>query len=115
MNNLITDIGENYEYLRTIAHHQIELKKLDFIEDASRVASGGILLLLFTFLGLFLFSALSVLAVILLSSYLGSAIFALLSYVALLITAGLLIYLFRFQLIISPITNIFFSLIKNKI
>ena len=35
-------LGEDYEYLRTIVHHTIELKKIEYAERAATIA-GGIL------------------------------------------------------------------------
>ena len=37
--NLITDIGENLEYIKTIVVNELEIKKLDFVDSGANIVS----------------------------------------------------------------------------
>lgn len=111
----MADLGENYEYLRVIVENQIQLKKLDLLEDGSKFA-GLVMLAIIMFVFIFLMIiALSVIAVLLLTSALESTILALLAFSGIILFISSIFIIFRKQLIILPTIKIFYSLIKNKI
>jgi len=107
--NVLTDIGENFEYAKTIMRNEVELKKLDLIESSAGVvgmiASG--LIVVFTLLVVFMFAM--VLLTIVLANALGSLIHALLILGTSFLILGLVVFLFRKSLIIKPIVNLFYK------
>lgn len=111
---LMTDVGENYEYIRTIINNKIEIAKIDISVVTSKALGYTILALLFLgMLGLFIASLLVALAVAL-AGLTGSWIYGILLASASLIIVSILIFLLRRPLIFKPIANIFYTLIANE-
>ena len=115
MDKIVQEVGENFEYVRTIISHQIELQKLDVIEDISNVVGKSLLLMVLFFIGGIILTALSGLYIITMTSVFESATWAITSYIAILFILALILIYFRRSLVIKPITNLLFSSIKNYI
>lgn len=115
MSKLMTNIGENYEYLRVIVQNQIEIKKLELLESTSKVLAFGMLaLILFIFVLLITFS-LSILTINLLISYLGSSTLAHLTFIGIILLLSFILIFFRKKMIFNPVINLFYSSFKNSI
>ncbi len=111
--NLITDIGENLEYIKTIVVNELEIKKLDFVDSGANIVSKIVSsALIFLFLFLAFITAIVTLTIVL-SNYLGSSISALLIITGVLILLSVLLLVFRQVLIVNPITRIIYNLIDN--
>jgi len=109
MDNIMTNLGENFEYFRTIAQNKVELKKLDILENTSNVVSYFILSLVALILTAF-FSVISLIGITMWLAYLLNSYI-----IATFITASsiflllMLIIFFRHKLIFRPIKNLLFS------
>jgi len=109
MNNIITDIGENFEYIKTIAQNKVELKKLDLVENASDILAYFILFLV-AFILASLFSIMSLIGLTIWLSHLLNSYPTAIGLVALgLFLLILFVVFFRNQLIFRPIKNLLFS------
>lgn len=69
---LLSTIGENYYYLKTIISNTIELKKLEILSSGSKVVSQLILWILMGFIIFLLSQVLLLLAAFVIYSYIGS-------------------------------------------
>lgn len=109
-NNILHDLGENFEYAKTIVQNEIELKKLDLIESSAgiigMVISGAILVLTGVIALVFALTLLTVG----LAQMLGSVLYALLVVGGFILLLGLLIFVFRRTLIIDPVINKIYQL-----
>jgi len=113
-NKLLTDIGENYFYAKTIVENKIELKKLAFLESGANIVGSlivGLLigLLLFTTYVLAIFALIYYLTTILSSVYLSVAVG-----ISLIFIKIMFLYLLRKKLIINPISNLIANLYETK-
>lgn len=112
--NIITNIGENFEYVRTIAQNEIELKKLELIESTSNLVS-------YLLLALVVGSLVSVLLVMFLigitvwcAQILHSYPMAIAVVSVFLLIVITVLMLFRNHLIVGPIKNkLYKSILKN--
>jgi len=75
---LLTSLGENYEYLRTIVVNSIEVRRLTFLKFGQNVLSKIILILILSMMGLCLLFLLMALLIYLLFIKFNSLVFALL-------------------------------------
>lgn len=99
---ILTDIGENYEYLRTIVDNRIELIKLDIVAGTSRTAGFFVMGLVgLVVFGVILMGLTTALA-LWLAQPLGSLTSGILVSCGILLVLILLIYLMRKPLIIRP-------------
>lgn len=110
--NLVTDLGENFEYVKTIVTNEIEIKKLDFVESGATIVSKIVSSLLIFFFLFLAFIAGVITLTIILSQSLGSPIYALLVIIGMMIFLSLVVLVFRKFLIVNPISKLFFKLIK---
>ncbi|MBT8231714.1 MAG: hypothetical protein HKO66_09795 [Saprospiraceae bacterium] len=92
---LMINIGESYEYLRTIAKNSIEIKKLEMLKTAQNAAGK---IVLFLILGILL-SFISILSLMLLTYglhlYFGSWLYGILASMGLLVIISLLLFFSR--------------------
>lgn len=97
--SLAYQLGENYEYMKTIAANNITIKKLQLIDVFARVASNivlsAILFILFSVLAL----VLTTLSVVALYNLMGSLVMALTIVSGVLLLLMFFVYLFRRQII----------------
>ena len=107
--NLVMDIGENYEYIRTLIVNNIELKKIALIEKTAQLLSSGLALLLAFVVALFGLIMLVVAGVIFLSEVLESTTLALLYSGGGFLIISVIIYLIRGWLIMNPLANLLVS------
>jgi hypothetical protein len=112
---VMSDLGENYEYLRVIVKNKLELKKLDLIEDSAQALGYGILGIISVSLLSLIVLGLSAVVIIWLISILQSTILSLLVFCGTLLTVLILLIVFRKSLIINPIVNIYYSFLKDRI
>ncbi len=108
-NHLMTDVGENLEYVKTIVNNTIELKKIEAAETASSVVSVSILGLLIGAISMFIFAMLLIFFTLLIAQSVGSLSTALLIMSGCLTVLILIIYGLRKALIVKPITKIIYS------
>jgi hypothetical protein len=113
MNELMHDLGENYEYVRVMVENHLEIKKLDLIEKSARLAGLGVLAFFILLLGLLILLALSAIAIMLLTSILESQILGLLAFIGFTILTGVFLFVFRKPLVLAPTQKLFFSIIQN--
>lgn len=100
--NLLQDVGENYEYVKTIFKNTIELKKIEAAESVSKILGKVIFGLISAVVFFIIVSGLSVITVLWLTAYLGSAIQAIAIICAVFILFLLVLYLFRKKLMYEP-------------
>jgi hypothetical protein len=112
---ILKDLGENYEYVRIIANNRLELTKLNLIEDAGHVISYTVIVVLVSWIVSMITLASSVALVIWLSSVFESLLVAILAFAGLLTLLLAVLFIFRNTLIIKPILNLYYSLIKDRI
>ena len=112
---VMSDLGENYEYLRIIVKNKLELKKLDLIEDSAKALGYGLLGLIAVSLLSLVFLGLSAVLIIWLISILQSTILSILVFCGILLVILMLLIIFRKSLIFNPIINLYYSLLKNRI
>lgn len=115
MKEIMSNLGENYEYLRIIVNRQLEIKKLDLIEDTSKILSTGALFMIFLMLFIMILTCLSTIVIISLSATLGSITKALLAFIGVIVFIGIILYAFRKTLVTTPVSNLFFFMVKNRI
>lgn len=115
MSKLTRDIGENYEYIRTIVDNKIELLKLNAIEDMAQITSIVILSIFLFVTAVISVSALFVVAVLLLAPVVGTYYLAILLVLLAWFGIGAIVYLFRKNLVYKPVSNSFFKAISNRI
>ena len=106
---LVTDVGENYEYLRTIISNKIELLKIDAAEGAGRILGYLIVALIVLVLGLLIFLGLIISLAIFLSNLLGSPSLGLLITCLVLGIITFIIIRMRRKLFFEPIAYAFFK------
>lgn len=112
---LLTDIGENFEYSKTILINELELRKLDAIESGSKLFGLIALGVLFAFIGGLIVCLGLCAGVILLSEAIGSIMISIAIISLFLILIAVLLYVFRKSIIIDPIIHLFFkSLTENQ-
>ena len=110
----MTDIGENYEYIRTIINNKIEIAKIDTSIVASKLAGYIILCLFFLgVLGLLTASLLVVVAVIL-ADLTGSLITGILLSSSSLVILSVLVFSLRKSLIFAPVARLFYQLLEDE-
>lgn len=107
--NLITDLGENYQYLQTIVNNKLELKKIELAENASSILSKTILLLAVSAISFFAIIILIILVGILIYNMVGSIIMTLCVLLLVALIFILIIYLSRKSIIYKPITKIIYT------
>ena len=112
--SIAAELGESFEYGRTLVSSQIELAKIEGIQFLSKIAGGAILLLLLLLSGCVLVIGLSILACMYLVSLLGS-VYAAVGIVLLvhLVTAVVLVAL-REKVIYGPIRKVIYSTIDTE-
>jgi hypothetical protein len=111
---LMSDIGENYEYVRTIIDNKIEIAKIDLSIGAAKVI-GYILLSFFLLgmLGIFIASLVVVLAIFL-GKVTGSLVGGILIASLIIVLISALVFILRRQLIFAPVSKLFYKLIADK-
>ncbi len=109
--NLIQDIGENFEYVKTIVSNTIEIKKIEAAESVAQIL-GKLILSVFVILltGLILVGF-CVICVIWLASVLGSTIQAIVILCGVCFITLVLLYLFRKPLLYRPCISFIDSII----
>lgn len=101
----LTELGENYEYLRTIVNNKIELLKLDAVESGSRILGYLILLLVVSSFVTLILGLVSCLLVLVFTELVDSMLIAItLTIAAWTICIGIA-YLFRKHLFYQPLSN----------
>ena len=105
--------GENYYYLKTIINNKFKLLKLDLLESTGKLLSMLVIGLL-----LLIFSSFSLIAVLIaftfyISEIMGSTHLGLLTSSGILFILGMIIYLFRVQLIHRPLIKIIYNNLYN--
>ncbi len=100
--NLLQDIGENYEYAKTIVKNTIELKKIEAAEAISAVLGKIIFGIFASIVLLIVLMGLTVIAIIWLSSVLGSVIQAISIFCGLFLLLLLVVYFFRTKILYEP-------------
>ena len=112
---LITDLGENYEYVRTIVNNKIEIFKLDVAENASRAFGYiGLIFVIGNLLWILLLALLTAL-VLAISNALGSLVYSILIVSLGLVIISFLFYTFRKVLIFKPLAALFYRTMADKI
>jgi len=114
MSDIMTDLGENLEYVKTIAQNKLELKKLDVLENISNLIAYAILFVVsFILLAGFVIIGLIGL-VVWLAHLLGSYPIATLIVAGTLLVLTIFIVLLRNPLIFNPIKKkLFASTLKS--
>ncbi len=113
--SLVNQLGENYEYIKTIATNNMEIKKLQTINLLGMVASKFILCSILFILFLLLTIVLTALCLIGLFNLLGSLVLALAVVSGSIAFIALLIYLFRRQIIYNKILRATDSIVDNAL
>ncbi len=111
--SLLTDVGENYEYLKTIIRNKVEIKKLEFLEKVS-IHIGSIVWLLVKlalFVVISIFSLISL--VLVLAEALESYLYAVLLVNSMMILLLCVIYLFVKPLIIKKTETSLLKMIED--
>ena len=109
-NKLLEDLGENYQYAKTIVDNKVELMKLDVIETSATVVGkiiSGFVLALLSFVILLIGLSISC---ILIAQALGSFLYALLIVGAIILILTIIIFVFRDSLIFNPVVNAFYNI-----
>jgi len=107
--NILTDLGENYEYARTIVNNTIELKKIEVAENLSTLVGKTIVSIM---LGIVVSAVvmLGIIAFVFLLYYYFDSVLKSLAIVAIaILTLSVIIYSMRKQLIYRPITKMIYS------
>ena len=101
--SLATELGKNYQYMKSIVSNKLEIKKLEILENVSSATSAMVIGIISAFFISMIFLFLSVAVVLIIAQSLGSYI------QALFIVAGFILFLM--------IITLFFGkgLIKNII
>lgn len=107
--NILTDLGENYEYLRIIAVNKYEIKKLQAAQQVSDTLGKSILFGILFLIGLFVAIILVISAILLLAQLLGSTLYALLVVAGVFLLLAIIVYVFRRVLIFNVIERAFIS------
>jgi len=111
--NFLMDVGENLEYAKTIIKNEVKLQKLELIESSASVigmiASGLILSLI----SVVVLSMAIGIGIVYLSEVLDSLLLSLSIVGGVFLLLGIILYLFRVQIIVKPIVNIFYKLFKD--
>ncbi len=110
---ILTDIGENYEYVRTIVGNKIELFKIETAEKSGKLIGGLVTALLIGSILSVVGLILTIILVIYLASLLGSWLIALSILIIFLLSMALILWVFRKTLIMNPISNLIFELILD--
>jgi len=108
-NKLITDVGENYEYIKTIVQNSIELKKIEFAEKSSVVISNIVLALILSVMGIFAICFLLVLSTLGIVALTGSVPISLMIMIVAIGLVAIITYLLRHKLIVEPVTKMIVS------
>ena len=110
MNDALSkDMGENYEYIRTIVRNKIEIAKLELVENSTDIVSSIIVFISISVMSLFLLGILLLMLGIWITSILGSAIAACAIIVGLLIGTMISLIIWRNKLVITPFSNFIFN------
>jgi len=111
--NILSDIGENYEYARTILSKKLELYKIELSEKLGEIIG----VLIFIFLGILvlnlIFLGLLIVLGIWLSQLIGSVYLGILIVLLLLGLTFYLIIAYRKVLIIRPIISLLVNIITK--
>lgn len=110
---LVSAVGENYEYIKTIINNKFEIRKLELLSKGGTTLSSIVLFLVLFIIFFLITQILLVLAVFALYAWIGSYIYALLSLAGILLLIGLMIFLLRKRLIYRTIENKIISLIDS--
>ncbi len=111
--NFLMDVGENLEYAKTIIKNEVKLQKLDLIESSAGIVGKVVAGLTVAIISMLVFSLVLGIGIVYLSEVLGSLILALGIVAGFFLLLGLLIYLFRKQIIVKPMINIFYQLFND--
>lgn len=111
--SILSDIGENYAYIKTIIHNNVEIKKLELIKSSSGIVGKLFLAVIMLFISLLLFIVTLSLAAVALAAWLESWIYALGIVTGVLFFIILFIYVFRKPLVINRVENIIHNLVSD--
>ena len=111
-NRLLTDIGENYEYLRVIIENNIELKKIQVVEKSSKLISYSILAILLSVFSLLAFIILLGIFGTIIFDLSGSLLIALSSTIAIIAFISIILFLLRSKLTSFLAEKILYQLIS---
>lgn len=112
---LMTDIGENYEYVRTIVNNKIELFKIDLAQNTAKILG-------FIILGFFLLSMMTIFVASLIialafaiAEAIGSTVFGFLIASLLVMLISFIVFYFRKSIFFNPVAKMFYKKIADKI
>lgn len=89
---LMTDFGENFQYVKTILTNSAEIKKLELIQYISKLVVNSIKLIAVLFFSTLIFLLSLVLLIVLIANALNSIVLALLIMIGVLLILILMIY-----------------------
>ncbi|WP_235296139.1 hypothetical protein [Portibacter marinus] len=112
--SILTELGENYEYVRTIVSNEIELVKINASETTAKVLGFVALAVLILLGSLLVLVGLLITLAIYLSSLLNSAVLGVLITTLILAIAVFLIIIFRRKLFFEPIAYAMFNRYESK-
>lgn len=112
--NLMSDLGENYEYIKVLVENRIELVKLDIAEIATKLIGKALLLICLLSVGLLILLGLLVSLAIWLGIILNSFALGVLIVCLILLIMGAIAYAFRKPLFYIPATHVMLSIIDNE-
>ena len=107
-NNLSQDIGENYEYIKTILQNKVELAKLDLIENSADIGSSLITLMVVAIFSFVIVTCLLISIGVLLAQATGSILYACLIIGSVFAIGLVTILKLRERLINNPLSNFFY-------
>jgi len=112
--NILQNLGENYEYTKTIISNKIEIKKLEAIDEVSSIAGTAVASLIIAFFGFFIFTFLIIALTIFIAHNIGSFLYGLLIMSGILALVCIIIFATRKVFIFPFVANkILGSLVEN--
>jgi len=109
----MTDIGENYQYAKTIVENTIELKKIDFAENTASLASKMVVSLLLGVLGIISLIILVIISGMWIYQLTDSIMMTLAILILINVILAVIVIASRRRLIYQPITKAIYSKLLN--
>jgi len=110
----MADLGENYQYVKTMLDNKIELAKLDVAQLMGKMLGKALLYSIAMSVGSLLASGLLIALALYLGQVFDSIIQGVLAVCGILVLLCILLFVFRRTLIFKPAAHILYSLIDDE-
>lgn len=110
--NLLQDIGENFEYIKTIVSNTVEIKKIEATESVSKLLGRLVLTVIGLVVSAFILIGICIMGVIWLTPIIGSTIQTIALFCGGFFMLLVLLYLLRKPLLYKPCSSFIYSLLN---